>query len=456
MKVVIGNAWPYANSKLHLGRLVVFIPGDILARYHRKKGDDVVFISGSDDHGNLILEKAKEEKLKPMQVVAKYHNGFIKDFKSLDFSFNLFSNTEKANHKKWVKENILELYEKGYIYKEENELYFKLSSLEEKVKNIFENGKEYWRENAKIITEKYIREGLRDRAVTKEVQFGIDVPLEGFDNRKIFVWIEALMGYLTATKECVGEDKLKEYISGEDSRVYLVHGKDNIPFHTIVFTGLLSALGHEDINLRIFSSNYLRLEGKNFSTNKNWALWIDEMLQRYSVDTIRYFLILNSPEVRDTDFKWKNFININNNDLVNEVERFTANTINFYKKDKCSIYKNKYEKNKLEDLYLEVGVNIESGKFKEGLKEIVEFISETNRDRTYSLIKLVNIANLLEVFMPRFSRKILNSLNVKIDKWDFIDLEMVSKDIEYTESFRILDKNIFLDEINRLKRKKTK
>ncbi|MGL5647313.1 MAG: methionine--tRNA ligase [Clostridium sp.] len=456
MKVVIGNAWPYTNSKLHLGRVVVFIPGDILARYHRKKGDEVLFISGSDTHGHLIPLKAKEEGITPLEVIDKYHNEFIREFKGLDFSFDLFSNTEKESHKVWAKKSILEFYEKGYIYEKDGDLYFKLSELEEKVKNIFERGKLNWRENAKEITEKYISEGLRDRAVTKDIDFGIDVPLEGFEDKKIFVWIEALMGYLTATSECVGEDKLKEYISGSDSRVYLVHGKDNIPFHTIIFTGLLSALGHEDINLRVFSSNHLKLEGKNFSTNKNWALWIDDMLQRYSVDIIRYFLILNSPEAGDTDFRWKNFININNNDLVNELQRFCANTINFYGRGKCEIYKNKYEKKRLENLYLEVGEKIESGKFKDALKEVISFIVDTNRDRTYSLIKLVNVINILEIFMPSFSINILDTLDIKENVWEFIHLEDVPRDITYTESFKELDKNIFLDEINRLKRKKTK
>ena len=455
MKVIIGNAWPYANSKLHLGRVVVFIPGDILARYHRKKGDEVIFISGSDAHGSLILSKAEEEKITPLEVVKKYHNEFITEFKALDFSFDLFSNTEKEFHKEWVQKRIKELYEKEYIYEEAGDLHFRLSSFEKEVKNIFERGK-FWRGNAKVITEKYIREGLRDRAVTKDIDFGVDVPLEGFENKKIFVWIEALMGYLTATQECIGEEQnLKDYFGDKESRVYLIHGKDNIPFHTIIFTGLLSALGYEDINLRVFSSNYLKLEGKNFSTIKNWALWIDEVLEKYSVDLIRYFLILNSPEEYDTDFRWKNFININN-ELVDELERFCINTINFYNRGTCDIYKNKYEKNKVAEYYEDAGLLMEKGMFKDALKLIITFVKETNRDRTYSIIKLINVANLLEPFMPQFSKKIMDLFKLENIAWEFVHLENVDKNIEYIETFKVMDKNVFIDEINTLKKKKIK
>ncbi|WP_297633707.1 class I tRNA ligase family protein [uncultured Clostridium sp.] len=455
MKVIIGNAWPYANSKLHLGRVVVFIPGDILARYHRKKGDEVIFISGSDAHGNLILSKAEEEKITPIEVVEKYHGEFIREFEALDFSFDLFSNTEKEFHKEWVQTKIKELYDKDYIYENEGDLFFKLSKFENEVKNIFERG-EFWRKNAKIITEKYIREGLRDRAVTKDIDFGVKVPLDGFDDKRIFVWIEALMGYLTAAKECIGsEESLKEYFNGGDSRVYLIHGKDNIPFHTIIFTGLISALGYDDINLRVFSSNYLKLEGKNFSTIKNWALWIDEVLEKYSVDLIRYFLIMNSPEECDTDFRWKSFIS-SNNELVDELERFCTNTVNLYNKERCQIYKNKYEKNKMDEYYEDVGLLIEKGKFKDGLKLILSFVKETNRDKTYSIIKLINIANLLEPFMPSFSHKILDIFKLKNNSFEFIHIENVDRNIEYIETFRVMDKNIFIDEINNLKKKKLK
>lgn len=148
MRIVIGNAWPYTNGKLHLGRIVVLLPGDIIARYHRKKGDKVIFVSGSDTHGNLVLEKAHEEGLEPLEIIDKYHKEFKRCFNSLDFSFDLFSNTDSKNHKEWVKDKILELYNKGYIYEDctdnDKKLMFRLSSLNDEVESIFKNG-EYWR-----------------------------------------------------------------------------------------------------------------------------------------------------------------------------------------------------------------------------------------------------------------------------------------------------------------------
>lgn len=461
MRIVIGNAWPYTNGKLHLGRIVVLLPGDIIARYHRKKGDKVIFVSGSDTHGNLVLEKAHEEGLKPLEIIDKYHKEFKKCFNSLDFSFDLFSNTDSKNHKEWVKDKILELYNKGYIYEDftdnDKNLMFKLSSLNYEVESIFKNG-EYWRENAKKITEKYISEGLRDKAVTKDIKFGVDVPLDGYEDKKIFVWIEALMGYLTATQECIDdkEETLEDYFNSEDSRVYLVHGKDNIPFHSIIFTGILSALGYKNVKLRIFSSNHLKLEGKNFSTIKNWALWINDVLEKYSVDLIRYYLITNSPEKSDSDFRFRNFINANNYELVEILERFYINTISLYKKGKCNIYKNKYEKDKIINYYEEIGEKIERGELKSALKNIISLVKEFNEERNYSIIKLINIANLLEPFMPTFSEKIKKLFEIKESGWNFIHVENIPDKLEYIETFKTLDKNLANEEIRLLKIKKNK
>lgn len=458
MNIIIGNAWPYANGKLHLGRIAVFLPGDILARYHRMMGDNVLFISGSDAHGRPVKVKSEELNITPRETLSMYHKEFLECFKNLDFSFDLFTNTDTEFHKEMVMNFIENLYEEGYIYekkiidretgRESKHLFLALSKFENDVKRIFIK-QQGWRENAQSITKKYIDEGLRDRAVTKEIDWGVDVPLDGFEDKKIFVWIEALMGYITATAKCLenSDENIEDYWNDEDSRVYLVHGKDNIPFHTIIFPGLLSALGFKNVNLSIMSSEHLKLEGKDFSTNKNWAIWVDEILGKYNVDSLRYYLILNGPEDSNTDFKWRNFINSNNYDLVSEFDKLYKNSIISRDIEEIDLS----DKNKLLDLYFSVGDKIEEGKFKSALKEIFSYIKEENKKKKVSINTLINIANILEPFMPSTSLKIKKQFNIKESEWNFIDVKELPKELIYKPIFEMIDRKNIMEELKKLK-----
>ena len=509
MNIIIGNAWPYANGPLHLGRIAVLLPGDILARYHRMMGDEVIFLSGTDCHGTPVTIKAKEEGIMPIQAVKKYHAEFQKCFKSLGFSFDIFEKTHSKFHEEKVKEFILELYNKGYIYeknveqaycekcneyladryivgkcphcgeeatgddcencngefeinelldirckicnsrpvlKETKHLFFALSKFEEDVKRVYEN-QDGWRENAKKILKRYLDEGLRDRTVTRDFNWGVDVPLDGYEDKKIFVWIEAVMGYLTASMKCLkerGED-YRDYWEGEDSRIYFIHGKDNIPFHTVIFPAILSGLGIKNPNLRLISGEHLKLEGKPFSTVKNWAIWADYVCKRYNVDSFRYYLVLNSPEDKDTDFTWREYINIHNSNLVNELSNFVNKVLSFSRKNYANrIPKGNIEenlKNEILNLYFYIGDNIEEGHFKESLNEIMALCKKGNKyfdnnkvwdllslnpsmckDVIYNCIQIiVNLSNLLYPFMPNTCKKIKQSLDLKDGIWSFTE-----------------------------------
>lgn len=452
MNIIVGNAWPYANGKLHLGRIAVLLPGDILARYHRMMGDNVLFISGSDAHGRPVTMKALEENKTPEEILEKYHKEFVECFNKLNFSFDLFTSTDTDYHKKKVMKFIKELYDKGYIYEgEDKELFFSLSKFENDVKRIFIK-QQSWRENAQSITKKYVDEGLRDKSVTKEIDWGVDVPLEGFEDKKIFVWIEALMGYITATSKCLENtnETVEDYWNDEESKVYLVHGKDNIPFHTTIFPGLLSALGFKNTNLSIISSEHLKLEGKDFSTNKNWAIWVDDICKRYYVDTIRYYLILNGPENKDTDFKWRNFINANNYDLVGELDVLYRNTILNLKREEIK----KTDKDRLLNMYFELSDKIESGSFKEALKDIFKLIREENKRNNASIITLINVANMLEPFIPKTSMRIKKEFGINKSIWSFIDEYRIPRNIHYKPLFKFIDRKKLNDEIKFLKDKK--
>lgn len=541
MNIIIGNAWPYANGPLHLGRIAVLLPGDILARYHRMMGDEVVFLSGTDCHGTPVTIKAKEEGIMPIEAVKKYHAEFQKCFKSLGFSFDIFEKTHSKFHEEKVKEFILELYNKGYIYeknveqaycekcneyladryivgtcphcgeeatgdgcencngefeinelldirckicnsrpvlKETKHLFFALSKFEEDVKRVYEN-QDGWRENAKKILKRYLDEGLRDRAVTRDFNWGVDVPLTGYEDKKIFVWIEAVMGYLTASMKCLeerGED-YRDYWEGEDSRIYFIHGKDNIPFHTVIFPAILSGLGIKNPNLRVISGEHLKLEGKPFSTVKNWAIWADYVCKRYNVDSFRYYLALNSPEDKDTDFTWREYINIHNSDLVNELSNFVNKVLSFSRKNYANrIPKGNIEenlKNEILNLYFDIGDNIEEGNFKESLNEIMALCKKGNKyfdnnkvwdllssnpskckDVIYNCVQIiVNLSNLLYPFMPNTCEKIKQSLDLKDGIWSFTEKKegiIRECDILFTK----IDKKRASEEVARLKENK--
>ena len=541
MNILIGNAWPYANGPLHLGRIAVLLPGDILARYHRMMGDDVIFLSGTDCHGTPVTTKAEEEGITPLETVEKYHNEFKKCFKTLGFSFDIFEKTHTYYHEDKVKEFILDLYDKGYIYEKEVEqtfcekcncyledknieglcpvcgekahgygcskcqaqfesyevrdkvcticgekpvvrktkhLFFTLSKFENDVKRMYikQNG---WRKNAQTIVKRYLDEGLRDRAVTRDFNWGVHVPLEGYEDKRIFVWIEAVMGYLTASIKCLEErnEDWREYWQGDDSRIYFVHGKDNIPFHTVIFPAILSGLGIKNTNLRLISGEHLKLEGKPFSTVKNWAIWADYVCKRYNVDSFRYYLALNSPEDKDTDFTWREYINIHNRYLVNELSNFVNKVLSFSRKNYANrIPKGNIEenlKNEILNLYFYIGDNIEEGHFKESLNEIMALCKKGNKyfdnnkvwdllslnpsmckDVIYNCIQIiVNLSNLLYPFMPNTCKKIKQSLDLKDGIWSFTEKKegiIRECDILFTK----IDKKRASEEVARLKENK--
>lgn len=509
MNIIIGNAWPYANGSLHLGRIAVLLPGDVLARYHRMLGDDVIFISGTDCHGIPVTMRAKEERITPLEICNKYHKEFQECFEKIGFSFDIFTRTHSDYHKELVGKFIIELYQKGYIYekkveqdfcgrcneiladrniegicpycgayatgeqcdkcseifdsveildkkcktcksvpcvKEEKHLFFTLSKFENDIRRLMIR-KSGWRDNAEKIVNRYLKEGLRDKAVTRVFDWGIDVPIDGYEDKKIFVWIEAIMGYITASMKFLEgkNEDWKDYWQGEDSRIYFVHGKDNIPFHSVIFPAIISGFGIKNPNIRVLSSEYLKLEGKQFSSVRNWVLWAEYITERYNIDAVRYYLLLNSPEKKDADFTWRGFINTNNNDLVCEFGNLVNRTIKFIKKNFNSQVPRGYVPPKLKseilNLYFEVGDKIEEGKFYEALRDIFKLIKEANRyfdeSKPWIVVKkdkerceeilyiclqyIVNISNLLNPFIPFTCDKIGKAMGISKPVWSYLE-----------------------------------
>lgn len=264
-----------------------------------------------------------------------------------------------------------------------------------------------WKENAVQLTRRYLAEGLQDRAVTRDLTWGVEVPAEGFQDKKIYVWIEAVSGYLSASKQWAAETggSWESFWQDEEKNLtaYYVHGKDNIPFHTLIWPAVLLGVGRLHLPDRIISCEYMTLEGKKFSTSRNWAVWVPEILKKYQPDSIRYFLIANGPEKRDTDFSWREFIHSHNGELLGAFGNFVNRTLAFIDKSFTYIRRaNKYfDEQKpwlqIKDDRAACGLTLNS---------CVQIIA--------------NLANLLQPFIPFSCEKIRTFLSLERPSWELV------------------------------------
>ncbi len=539
MSILIGGAWPYANGSLHIGHIAGLIPGDVLARYYRMKNEDVLYVSGSDCHGTPIAIRARQENKPPEEIANFYHNEFKDCFEKLGFTYDLYSKTNEEFHHKEVQRIFLKLLENGYIYKKEidqvycekcnqflpdryiegicpncgsrangdqcdnccsvynaielkekackicknkpttkntEHFYFALSKFQNEINSYVDSKKSNWRENAVNLTQRYLNEGLVDRAATRDLDYGISTPIEGFGNKKIYVWIEAVLGYLTASKMWAlrSGDDWEKFWKGDDVLAYYVHGKDNIPFHTVILPALLLGT-KENLHLPdiIISSEFLNLEGKKISTSKDWAVWLPYLLEKYNPDSIRYFLITNGPEKRDGDFSWREFINSHNSELLGCFGNFVNRNIPFIEKYDRTINNTEMDesiKNRLISLYDEIGDKIEKGEFKIALKEIFDFAREANKYfddmKPWILIKedmgkckpiiytcfqiIINLSILLEPFIPFSCNKIRGFLGLSKPHWGFVELKSVELVGIVSILFDRIDKKVIDEETKAL------
>jgi methionyl-tRNA synthetase len=382
-RILIGVAWPYANGPLHLGHITgAYLPADVFARYHRLKGNDVLMVSGSDQHGAPITIRAEQESTTPQEVAAKYHRQFVDCWGKLGISFDLFTTTGTVNHAQVTHEIFLTLLDKGYIYKDKmlqaycpkcrrfladrylegtcpycgfikargdecdecgkpltpselNELhcylcstpprfessehfFLRLSAFQDKLAAWIKE-QAHWRRHVLSTTWKFLDEGLRDRAITRDLDWGITVPQSGFERKRIYVWFEAVIGYLSASKEWAklhGDDTAWRAFWQEDAKSFYFIGKDNIFFHTLIWPAMLMGYGGLNLPYNVPANEFLTIEGKKLSTSRGWAIWLHDYLERYAPDALRYTLLANMPETGDSDFSWREFLRRNNNELV--------------------------------------------------------------------------------------------------------------------------------------------
>ena len=382
-RIFIGVAWPYANGPLHLGHIAgAYLPADIFARYHRLKGDDVLMVSGSDQHGTPITIRAEQEATSPQEIASKYHRQFIECWQKLGISFDLFTTTDTANHAQVTHDIFLTLLDKGYIYKDKmlgaycsgcrrflpdrylegtcpycgfvkargdqcdecgkplepstlgnvhcflcstpaqfemkEHFFLRLSAFQHKLE-AWVNEQPHWRRHVLSGTRRFLNEGLKDRAITRDINWGVTVPQPDFEKKRIYVWFEAVIGYLSASKEWAklrGDDTAWRAFWQGDARGFYFVGKDNLFFHTLVWPAML--MGYDDLNLpyNVPVNEFLTIEGRRLSTSRNWAIWLPDYLERYDPDPLRYALSAGMPETSDSNFSWDKFLHRNNDELV--------------------------------------------------------------------------------------------------------------------------------------------
>lgn len=546
-KIYIGSAWPYVNGGLHLGHIAGLLPADVLARYHRRQGDVVLWTSGSDCHGTPITERARAEGRLPREVASEYHDIVKRTFDRLGFSYSLYWATMESEHYTRVQESFRSLYERGFIvegdyyharcdrcqasrsdrevhgicphcrqdargdqcdscgselnpnellvpvcavcrqkidFEMTRELFLDLPQFERQL-SVWVSSQSHWRDNAKFSTLSWIQQGLKSRAITRQIDWGIPVPIAGWEDRRIYVWFEAVHGYWTASQQWALQngdpDAWKPFWQQGTSEAiaYYVIGKDNIPFHTLMWPAMLMA---HDLVLphQIVSSEYLIFEDRKLSTSKGWVLWADEMLDRYDPDFIRYFLIASGPEKHDTNFTWDRFVTVTNTELVNNYGNLIQRVFAFVHKQFGGLVPplkpaqgEEHLRAVVQDAFLDVARLLEQTELRCAIQRVMEVVQATNRYlniqapwnqiKTDSELASTTIAMALEViaalsiltepFMPFQAARLRTLLHVpESHGWTAPELVVGTQIGEITVFFQKIDPEMIMQEHARLER----
>ena len=449
-RTLVTSALPYANGPVHIGHLAgVYIPADIYVRYLRLKGQEVIHIGGSDEHGVPITIRAKKEGVTPQDIVDKYHAIIKKSFEDFGISFDIYSRTSSEIHKQTASDFFLKLYQNGDFEEKTSEQYFdeeaqmfladryimgecphcgnpnaygdqcescgtSLSPTD--LKNprstisgstpvmretkhwylpldkheswlrqwILEDHKE-WKSNVYGQCKSWLDMGLQPRAVSRDLDWGVPIPLPDAKGKVLYVWFDAPIGYISNTKELL-PDSWEKWWKSEDTKLLHFIGKDNIVFHCIVFPAMLKAEGSFILPENVPANEFLNLEGDKISTSRNWAVWLHEYLEDFpgQQDILRYVLTANAPETKDNDFTWKDFQARNNNELV----AILGNFIN-----RALVLTQKYFDNKVPQIHELTDYDKETLKEFADVKEVVESYLETFRFRD-ALKEAMNLARI--------------------------------------------------------------
>ena len=481
--ILVCAAWPYANGSIHLGHVAgCYLPADIFARYHRLKGNRVLMVSGSDAHGTPVTITAEANDSTPEEVASSYQKEFLQDWDDLGISFDLFTSTHTDNHFSVAQDIFLKLYEKDFIYKDtmsqpycedharfladryvegicphcdsdgargdqcdacgntldpkdlieirhrdcastpvfkDTEHFFlRLSSFEQQLLE-WSRQQEHWKPNVRNFTVGFLEGGLKDRAITRDITWGVPVPLPGYESKRIYVWFEAVIGYLSASIEAganSGNPELWENFWKEDSKAFYFMGKDNIPFHTVIWPAMLLAYEGYNLPYDVPANEYVNMESQKISTSRNWVINLNDAVERYEPDPIRYTLTAIMPETSDSNFTWEEFGRRNNDELVATFGNLVNRVLSMIHRNFDGVVPTQTATgdaelaiNKLaESALISISGSIEACRFREGLSQGMSLAREVNRylddkapwsaiktDRESAAITLVNSINII-------------------------------------------------------------
>lgn len=468
-KILIAVAWPYANGPRHIGHVAGFgVPSDIFARYHRLAGNDVLMVSGTDEHGTPITVQADKEGVTPQEIADRYNTVIGDDLYNLGLSYDLFSRTTTKNHYRITQDLFKTLYKKGYIFKkttmgafspstgrtlpdryidgtcphcnsdeargdqcdncgkqldpqelinprsningetpefrDSEHFFLDLTAFADPLRRWME-GQAHWRPNVRNFSINQL-DDLKPRPITRDLEWGIPIPLPEYkdrDDKKIYVWFDAVIGYLSASVEWaafVGRPEAwREWWQNEQAAHYYFMGKDNIVFHTIIWPSMLIGYGNGMVgNLgggeadplaipyNVVSSEFLTMEGKKFSSSRGVVIYVNDFLERYDPDALRYYLAAAGPEAQDTDFTWAEFLRRNNDELVATWGNLVNRVLSMAHKNFAIVPEpgelqapDKALLDSVEKGFETVGALIEKASFKAALNDVMRLTDEANR-----------------------------------------------------------------------------
>ena len=513
-RTLITTALPYANGPVHIGHLAgVYVPADIYARYLRLRGDDVIMVGGSDEHGVPITIKAREEGVTPQDIVDRYHAIIRDSMKELGITFDVYSRTTSDIHSHTASEFFRHLYDKGcfevqtsmqpydaeagefladrYVggtcphcgkqaygdqceacgtslsatelidpysrltsapvsWRETTHWYLPLNQYEERLRHWILDEHPEWKPNVAGQCKSWLDMGLQPRAVSRDLKWGVPVPVEGAEGKVLYVWFDAPIGYISNTKEIL-PDSWEKWWKDPETRIINFIGKDNIVFHCIVFPAMLMAYGDGfQLPDNVPANEFLNLEGDKISTSRNWAIWLHEYLREFpgKQDVLRYVLTANAPETKDNDFTWADFQARNNNELVailgNFVNRAAVLTHKYFggvvpvagdptDTDRAMMEEIRQTRRRLDEA-------LDTFHFREALKEAMEIArignrylqetepwktAKTDEQRTATVLNFAlqicaNLAVAFEPFLPFASERMVSMLRLGSLSWDMI------------------------------------
>ena len=517
-RTTVTSALPYANGGVHIGHLAgVYVPADIYVRYLRLKGEDVMFVGGSDEHGVPVTMRARKEGITPQDVVDRYHKMIKDSFEEFGISFDVYSRTTSKTHHKFASDFFRKLYDEGKLVEETSKQYYDeeakqfladryitgecphchnegaygdqcekcgrdlsptelinpkstisgsqpvlketknwylpLNDYQEWLKQWILEGHKEWRPNVYGQCKSWLDMDLQPRAMTRDLDWGIPVPVEGAEGKVLYVWFDAPIGYISNTKELCESNPERwgtwqQWWQDEETRLVHFIGKDNIVFHCLIFPVMMKAHGGYIMPDNVPANEFLNLENDKISTSRNWAIWLHEYLVDFpgKQDVLRYVLTANAPETKDNNFMWKDFQERNNSELVAIYGNFVNRALQLTKKyfngivpqcgelqdlDRQAIEEFKDVKQKVEQL-------LDQFKFRDALKEAMNLarignkyitdcepwkVAKTDMERVKTILNIclqlsANLSIAFEPFLPFSSKKLRDMLNVDTFDWE--------------------------------------